>query len=141
MRCDMPTKPPRCCAHPGCMQLAYSTGLCDEHHKARLIRQEQVRQKRQAVVDLNRGSAASRGYDRRWRAYRESFLRKHPLCKACEDRGRVAAATVVDHIVAHRGDSTTFWDKSNHQPLCVPCHATKTLAEMRARREEGKGVT
>ncbi|MCA0996301.1 HNH endonuclease signature motif containing protein [Alloyangia pacifica] len=33
-----------------------------------------------------------------------------------------APATVVDHIIAHRGDMTLFWDKANWQPLCKSCH-------------------
>jgi len=32
------------------------------------------------------------------------------------------AASVVDHIVAHRGDQELFWDQSNWQSLCKPCH-------------------
>ena len=35
-----------------------------------------------------------------------------------------AAASIVDHIVAHRGDQSLFWDKANWQPLCVHCHSS-----------------
>jgi 5-methylcytosine-specific restriction protein A len=47
----------------------------------------------------------------------------------CEAKGRVTAANVVDHIVDHRGDTKLFWDTSNWQPLCKPCHSEKTAAE------------
>ena len=35
-------------------------------------------------------------------------------------------ATVVDHIVPHRGDHALFWDEQNWQPLCKSCHDKKT---------------
>lgn len=43
--------------------------------------------------------------------------------------GRLTQATVVDHIVPHRGDQKLFWDESNWQPLCKPCHDKKTWNE------------
>lgn len=69
-----------------------------------------------------RESAAERGYDSRWRRAREHFLAKHPLCRACSDRGITKLAEVVDHVTPHRGDRKLFWDSSNWQPLCKHCH-------------------
>ena len=69
-----------------------------------------------------RASSTQRGYDGRWRRYRESFLRKHPLCAMHQALGQLVAASVVDHIEPHRGDSELFWRKSNHQALCEACH-------------------
>ncbi|MBK9704528.1 MAG: HNH endonuclease [Betaproteobacteria bacterium] len=40
----------------------------------------------------------------------------------CEAAGRLTAASVVDHVVPHRGDQALFWDVGNWQPLCKPCH-------------------
>ena len=68
-------------------------------------------------------------YDRRWRRVSKAFLRAHPLCVACEAEGKLTPATVVDHIVPHRGDRKLFWDESNWQGLCKRCHDTKTLTE------------
>nr|WP_307877464.1 MULTISPECIES: HNH endonuclease [unclassified Rhizobium] len=31
-------------------------------------------------------------------------------------------ASVVDHIIPHRGDQALFWHHANWQPLCAPCH-------------------
>ena len=39
----------------------------------------------------------------------------------------------MDHIRAHNGDLRLFWDRSNWQGLCKPCHSRKTLAERRAK--------
>lgn len=78
----------------------------------------------------DRKTAAQRGYDRRWRKAREGFLRRNPLCTKCSARGRVREATVVDHIVPHRGEPRLFWDIGNWQPLCKACHdSTKRIEE------------
>lgn len=67
-----------------------------------------------------RANAGERGYNHRWRVARVAFLREHPFCVHCLPL--YVAATVVDHIVPHRGDQQLFWDKSNWQPLCKVCH-------------------
>ena len=59
----------------------------------------------------------------------ESILHRHPLCVECQRNGRYIAATVVDHIQPHRGDTKLFWDESNWQPLCKACHDRKTGLE------------
>lgn len=38
-------------------------------------------------------------------------------------------ATVVDHIVPHRGDPVLFWDERNWQPLCKRCHDAAKQSE------------
>ncbi|WP_323784771.1 HNH endonuclease signature motif containing protein [Thalassovita sp.] len=46
-----------------------------------------------------------------------------------------ASATVVDHIKAHRGDERLFWDRTNWQPLCAPCHNRHKQRQERAPSE------
>ena len=77
---------------------------------------------RAGAYERDRGSAAERGYDSKWRKARTAFLAEYPLCIMCEAQGRVAAASVVDHIKPHRGDHALFWARSNWQPLCKPHH-------------------
>lgn len=77
---------------------------------------------------------AEKGYGSRWRKARETFLRSHPLCADHMQRGQVVPATVVDHIVPHKGDQALFWDSENWQPLCASCHGVKT-----ARQDGGGG--
>jgi 5-methylcytosine-specific restriction protein A len=79
--------------------------------------------------DARRGSAASRGYNSRWRRYREVYLKRHPLCVHCLAANLVTEANVVDHITPHKGSSALFWLPSNHQALCKPCHDRKTSTE------------
>ena len=97
----------------------------DKHRPAGYRAPEAVKKE----IDQNRPSAASRGYDGRWRKARLSFLATHPLCVTCERRGIVTAASEVDHIIPHRGDQTLFWNQNNWQGLCKPCHSRKTARE------------
>lgn len=69
-------------------------------------------------------TTAERGYGGRWQRYRKQFLSQHPLCAYCLEQNRVTVATVVDHIVPHKGDQELFWDTDNHQSLCAPCHSS-----------------
>jgi 5-methylcytosine-specific restriction protein A len=113
----MPTAAKRPCSWPGCNTLVDS-GRCDKHK----------RQERRSY-DEYRGSASSRGYGWKWQKYRKRFLAAHPLCAICEANGRVTPATEVDHIEPHKGDQVKFWQGSNHQALCKPCHSRKTATE------------
>jgi 5-methylcytosine-specific restriction enzyme A len=82
-------------------------------------------------LDRRRPSAARRGYGPRWRRARAAFLAQHPLCAACQADGRIVPATVVDHVVPHRGNPKLFWDRGNWAPACKPCHDAKTAREGR----------
>ena len=74
-------------------------------------------------------TSTQRGYGYKWQKARERYLLEHPLCVYCARQGLTAAANVVDHKVAHRGDQELFWDESNWQPLCKPCHDSVKQAE------------
>ena len=101
------------CTWPGCPALVSDGNRCQAH-------------KRQA--EQQRGSAHERGYTTAWTKARAAYLCAHPLCKVCLPMA--VAATVVDHIVAHKGDKALFWDSANNwQPLCKPCHDRKTATE------------
>jgi len=111
----MPRKPMKPCRHPGCPKL--TDGMyCEEH--ARLHASD-------------RASASVRGYNGRWEKARTRFLKAHPLCVRCMEQGRLTRATVVDHIIPHRGDAKLFWDEANWQSLCKSCHDHKTMTEDR----------
>jgi 5-methylcytosine-specific restriction protein A len=55
-------------------------------------------------------------------------LRDVPLCAACGARGRLVAAKVVDHVQPIKSGGARF-DRTNLQPLCIPCHNRKTARE------------
>lgn len=67
-------------------------------------------------------SSTQRGYGYKWQKYRERFLQANPLCVMCQSADVTTAASVVDHVVPHRGDHRLFWDPKNHQSLCKRCH-------------------
>ena len=108
----MPKAPKRPCRYPGCPNLCDKGVYCINHMEF--------------SSDRRRGGAEARGYDSRWRKARTDFLHRNPLCVKCMAQGRITPATVVDHIIPHRGDRKLFWDEQNWQPLCKSCHDRKT---------------
>jgi 5-methylcytosine-specific restriction endonuclease McrA len=55
----------------------------------------------------------------------------------CLDAGGTTPATVVDHVVPHRGDQRLFWDERNWQPLCTRHHnRDKQRLERGSERED-----
>ena len=112
------------CAHAGCDELV-TFGYC-EKHRAEYEARERDKTK---LLESNRKSASERGYDSRWQKARRTYLAHHPLCAECQRQGKLTPATVVDHIVPHKGDRHLFWDKSNWQSLCKSCHDSKTAKE------------
>jgi hypothetical protein len=34
----------------------------------------------------------------------------HPLCRMCEAEGKITVATIVDHVIPHKGDRVLFND-------------------------------
>lgn len=108
----MPTRLKVPCQHPGCPNLVpagekYCSLHKSEHAHDRLL-------------------AGERGYNARWRRARKAYLQHHPLCVKCLEEGKYVQATVVDHIVPHRGDPVLFWDENNWQALCKKHHDQKT---------------
>jgi len=118
----MPKKPLHPCGHVGCPELTRDP-YCPKHTK-------EVKQR----YDKDRPNATERGYNYRWQKARRYFLKKHPLCEICKAEGRLTAATVVDHIIPHRGDKRLFWNKDNWQALCKRCHDIKTVREDRSKK-------
>jgi len=70
-----------------------------------------------------RDNANARGYTYRWQQFSAAYLMEHPLCSA---PGCLNPATVVDHVIPHRGDDRLFWDYGNLASLCKLCHDRKT---------------
>ncbi len=64
----------------------------------------------------------SKIYGRRWDKARRLFLVEHPTCQICRRMGKLVAASVVDHVIAHKGNIDTFWDETNWNAICKKCH-------------------
>lgn len=78
-------------------------------------------------------------YDGKWQRARAAYLKEHPLCVPCGDKGRTTAANTVDHVEPHRGNPKLFWRRSNWQSTCTPCHNVKTATEPGSWTEGGRG--
>lgn len=72
--------------------------------------------------ESGRPTARQRGYSTQWDKAARGYLGRHPYCAMCAAEGKQVLATVVDHIIPHRGDSRLFWDKSNWAGLCDTHH-------------------
>jgi 5-methylcytosine-specific restriction protein A len=109
------------------------TPYCPAHTKAN-----------QQAYDDRRGTSTERGYGAKWRAYREPFVVRYPLCgmrppgapqtadSDCARRGQPTPTQVVDHIVPVTGaQDVRFYDETNHQALCERCHNRKRQREAR----------
>ena len=72
----------------------------------------------------------------KWKRLRLSVLRDEPLCRPCSERGLTVEAVEVDHITPREQDGSVenFYNRDGLQPICVPCHRNKTIAERRGKR-------
>lgn len=125
----MATAPLRPCLEPGCSERVAS-GRCDEHRAQHARR-----------IDRARGGATARGYNYRWHKRRSAFLVRFPLCgqrrpdalrdrlTECQRERRATPATVVDHLIAHKGDPELFWDERNWCASCATCNRLKAVQE------------
>jgi len=131
----------RPCRRPGCAGFAVAGSRWCATHAAY---GQQQKAAHVACLDQQRGSAAARGYDSRWQKARRTFLAQHAhRCVGYAGKKSLVSgpsslvsspvclnpATIVDHIVPHRGNQALFWDSSNWQCLCKPCHDRKTATE------------
>lgn len=63
-----------------------------------------------------------------WRKLRLYYLQNNPLCKRCEEEGKIVSAVEVHHIVEiDRGNTimdkkTLGYDYNNLEGLCKDCH-------------------
>ncbi len=115
----MPYKSAVPCKHSGCPELVpYGEKYCKLHRSLHL----------DEIYHKGKGKG-KRLYSSKWQKASKAFLKAHPLCERCKAEGRYVKATVVDHIIPHKGDRSLFWDKENWQSLCKQCHDRKTLTE------------
>ena len=115
----MPSSPPKPCNTPGCRALVKGSAYCATH----------AQKAWKASSQTPRGSRHERGYTNQWARASKAFLAQNPLCRRCAEEGIVQAARITDHISPHKGDMVLFWDVTNWQPLCKPCHDAKTARE------------
>jgi len=74
---------------------------------------------------------------KRWRALRNYFIQKHPLCAQCQREGIIKGAQVCDHIVPITMGGSPV-DQLNLQSLCTHHHAQKSGRESAEKRRNIK---
>lgn len=73
---------------------------------------------------------------KQWRDLRSMHIRHYPLCKWCEEEGKVVAADVVDHIIEINNGGEKL-DSNNLMSMCHPHHNQKTnWSRAKRRRNE-----
>lgn len=74
----------------------------------------------------------------RWRQLRWEVLTRDGFRCQMAGCGVMAPEMVCDHVRPHRGDERLFWDVTNLQALCKPCHdGRKQREEQASLRERG----
>ena len=69
------------------------------------------------------------------------MLGSEPLCRYCKAKGVSTVATLVDHIIPVRQDTSLVYERTNLQPMCAPCHSgTKQKEEAIVDETKGCGV-
>lgn len=110
----MPNSSRHPCSYGPCQRLTHEA-RCDLHRTAGYKPRSAEGKTRQKMYNTTS-----------WRVVRKVHLVNNPLCVQCKKESKVALATVVDHIVPHRGDQALFDDIVNYQSLCKRHHDQKT---------------
>ena len=105
----MPRKPKRPCSHPGCPKLTDGR-FCEEHTKQENRRYEKY----------DRDPAVRRRYGRVWKRIRDNYVKDHPFCEKCFEKGVLAEVEEVHHIKPLSEGGTH--ERSNLISLCKSCH-------------------
>lgn len=58
----------------------------------------------------------------RWRRIRAAQLAAHPLCKTCQEDGRITAATVCNHTDKDAKQTEDGFFAGPFTSECAPCH-------------------
>ena len=72
----MPRKAKHPCHHPGCPKLTEGR-FCEEHQKEENKRYEKY----------GRDPATRKRYGRAWKRIRDSYVKTHPFCELCYEKG------------------------------------------------------
>jgi 5-methylcytosine-specific restriction enzyme A len=117
----IPLKP---CTYPGCNKLV-SHGRCEAHIK-----------QADKAYDKDRENEPWRQWihSTRYRLAISIYKSEHPLCERCLKKGKVVPAYIVHHKKPHEGNWELFWDQSNWEGVCNPCHEEEHGSERFKRR-------
>ena len=107
---QMPRKPKKPCAYPGCPNLTDGR-YCPEH-------QAQVNRE---YEKYGRDPRTKRRYGRAWKRIRDKYAAEHPFCELCFERGVIVPTEEIHHKKPLSEGGTH--DRSNLIALCKSCHS------------------
>ena len=106
----VPRKPKHPCHYPGCPKLTENR-FCEEHTK----------EYNRTYEKYDRDPAVRRRYGRAWKRIRDSYVKTHPFCELCYEKGIVVPVEEVHHKIPLAEGGTH--DRDNLISLCKSCHA------------------
>lgn len=106
----MPRKPKHPCSYPGCPNLTDGR-YCSEHEKAEGRNDYKYR----------RNKDVHKRYGRAWKRIRDKYVKTHPVCELCYQKGIIVPVDEVHHIVPLSEGGTH--DPNNLISLCKSCHS------------------
>lgn len=107
---DVPRRPKSPCSFPGCPNLTDGR-YCEEHEK----------EANRSYEKYGRDKAVRRRYGRAWKRIRDSYVKTHPFCEQCFEKGIIVPVDEVHHKKPLSEGGTH--DRSNLISLCKSCHA------------------
>ena len=122
----MPRKAKRPCHHPGCPKLTEGR-FCEEHQEEGQIcqdavpREEHQKEENKRYEKYGRDPATRKRYGRAWKRIRDSYVKQHPFCELCYEKGVLVEVEEVHHKIPLSEGGTH--DRENLISLCKSCHA------------------
>ena len=107
---QMPRKPKKPCAYPGCPNLTDGR-YCPEH-------QSKVNSD---YEKYGRDNNTNRKYGRAWKRIRDKYAAEHPFCERCFERGILVETEEIHHKLPLSEGGTH--DRRNLIALCKSCHS------------------
>ena len=107
---QMPRKPKKPCAYPGCPNLTEGR-YCPEHQTKMNSEYEKY----------GRDPRTKKRYGRAWKRIRDKYVMEHPFCELCFQRGVIVPVEEVHHKKPLSEGGTH--DRSNLIALCKSCHS------------------
>ena len=90
-------------------------------------RQTYLKDKERAFKGIDTSNAGFYN-SRTWRKLRLMILQRDPLCKICDQFGRIESSVVCDHILPINKGGAKY-NPDNLQGLCTRCHNAKSAKD------------
>ena len=100
----------------------------DDVHRPWIVKRDSKNNQPKKTAGKDWGDMSSFYNSSRWRAIRNYFLKRNPLCVYCKSKDIIKPAEVIDHIVPIK-QGGEMYSELNLQALCKRCHDKKSRSE------------